>query len=410
MRYPSSDYDLSRLLLWTERGTPAPDSTPGLVALGLVRVTNLQPSLGRVSPKWAFDFSRALSPSGLEDAFRIIRRLVQSVGVQELIPAPRRFFDCAPAACGARQLAQRAWSAYPPTWHLDALGSHQPPGGRPVAIAVLDSGADATHPSLSGLLKSTLPLTDLAGHGTHVASTICGRPWGTPPPLAYDPDYDLEYVPSGILAGREISVVNIAKPRAVFEVDLLKFFWEIDSIRNGTPQILDLLNLSYGGPAFCGSEQNALTTIPGSPLVVAAAGNDSRRVLYPAGYPECLSVAASTRDTAKILAPFIPWNRNSDAGNSPERIKKGLPAVDVYAPGRNIAGAVPVTGANALRPAGFRSGTSMATAYTTGVFGLLYSTTGVTSKLADARIRIAKLAKLSNGGHHLIDLAAQNFF
>lgn len=410
MRYPSSDYDLSRLLLWAGDSVRAPfESDPGLLALGLVRVTNLQPSQPLWRRKLAFDFSRALSPSGLDDAFRIITRLVQPVRVRELIPAPRRFFDCAPAACGARQLAQRAWSAYPPTWHLDAMGSNQQPGGQTVPIGVLDSGADPTHPSLSGLLKKAQALVDLAGHGTHVASTICGRPWGIPPPLAYDPDYNLEYVPPGILTGREILVVNIAKPRAVFEVDLVAYLSALDSFTTPTDR-QQILNLSFGGPAPCDSEADALRTLSGYTLLVAAAGNDSRRVLYPAGYPECLSVAASTRDTAKILAPFIPWNRNSDAGNSPERMQKGLPAIDVYAPGRNIAGAVPVTGANALRPAGFRSGTSMATAYTTGVFGLLYSTTGVTSKLADARIRIAKLAKLSNGGHHLIDLATQNFF
>ncbi len=410
MYYPSTDYDLSRVLLWKEASRPVPsfDSDPGLLALGLVRVVRLQPLLELLNAKWSFHFARPLSPSALADAFRRITELSSPATILELVPAPRRFFACAPSPCGAKKLARRAWAAYPPTWHLDALDAKRPPGALSVKIAVLDSGADPTHPALSGLLKSSQPLVDLAGHGTHIASTICARPWGTLPPGTFDPDYQLGYVPPGILTERPISIANIAKPAAVFEVDIDRYLIALASFLVDRHQIL---NLSFGGPAPFLMEQDALKTLAPFTLLVAAAGNDARPVFYPAGYPECLSVAASTLETANLRLPFIPWDRNNGAVNSPERQFAGLPSVDLYAPGRNIAGAERITAANAFRPAGFRSGTSMATACATGVFGLLYSHTTISKPpLQDAGERIKKLKSLSNGGQHLVDLAARGFF
>ncbi len=410
MRFPSSDYDLSRILLWQEAHSLVPIETdPGLRALGLVRLTDLQAESRR--EKISIDFGQALSAREMETALRRIREIVRGT-IRELAPAPRRFFAaCTPSTCAAQSLAQRAWAAYPPTWHIDALGDDRKPGPNSVTIAVLDSGADFAHPSLSGLILASghQPLTDHAGHGTHIASTICARPWGPPPPPTYDASHQLNFVPPGVLTDRPISLANISQPGRTFEVDWNLYMLALHEQKSNPT---DILNLSIGGPASSPMEQDNLRALLGkNVLITAAAGNDARRVFYPAAYPECLSVAASTRDTANVPFAYLPWDRNNDTLNSFERQAAGRPPVDVYAPGRNIAGAEPVTALNAIRPAGFRSGTSMATAFATGAFGLRYSRLpNISNRLEDALVRIPKLDILKNGGHHLVDLAAFEFF
>ena len=410
MRYPLSDYDLSRILLWQVGRVVSIETDPELRALGLLQVTDFQIGLpGRQS---SLDFARPLAEPDLEAAFRRIRALIPC-NIRELAPPPRRFFAaCAPAPCAAQNLKQRAWAAYTPGWHLDALGDDRQPGQNPVDILVLDSGADLGHPSLSNLIKPLGPqaLTDRLGHGTHIASTICARPWGPPPPPVYDDSYDLNFVPAGILADKQIKLANIAQFARTFEVDWNLYIGALADAVSTPPSIL---NLSIGGPARSDIEAAVLTLLATDKnvLITAAAGNNARRVFYPAGYTHCLSVAASTRDTPKLDFPFIPWDANNDALNSFERQADGLPPVDVYAPGRNIAGAEPITALNITRPAGFRSGTSMATAYATGAFGLRYSRMGqVLKRIDDARNRVAQMDKLSNGGRHLVNLAARSFF
>jgi hypothetical protein len=409
MRYPSSDYDRSRLLLWQVGCSVSVERDPELRALGLILVTNFR--LGLPGLQSSIDFARPLAEPELAAAMRRIRELVPG-DIQELAPAPRRFFAaCASSPCAAQNLKQRAWAAYPPGWHLDALGTDRQPGQHAVDIAVLDSGADLSHPSLANLIKplGVQALTDGVGHGTHIASTICARPWGPPPPAVYDDSYDLNFVPPGILPEWQIRLANIAQFARRFEVDWNLYMQAIETLT----QVPKILNLSIGGPAYSIIEREALGNLANTlnVLITASAGNNGNRVLYPAGYIHCLSVGASTRDTPKIDFPFIPWSANNDTLNSFERQTEGLPAVDVYAPGRNIAGADRITALNLTRPAIFRTGTSMATAYATGAFGLRYSRLGPISKpLIDARTSIAKLSKLSNGGHHLVNLAAQEFF
>jgi len=145
--------------------------------------------------------------------------------------------------------------------------------------------------------------------------------------------------------------------------------------------------------------------------VVAAAGNhqinDSfTQVLYPAGYPECISVGASSRDLELQSFPYKPWNLSND-GPTLERNDAQVPPIDVYAPGRNIVGALPVSLLNKTHPCGYKSGTSMATAFATGIFAVRLSRMSTLPSILYEDAVLAcntKLPYFANGGGHMVDL------
>ena len=68
-----------------------------------------------------------------------------------------------------------------PTWGVQAVRADTSPfTGEGVVVAVLDTGIDRTHPAFAGMEIVTNNFTtesagDLHGHGTHCAGTICGR-------------------------------------------------------------------------------------------------------------------------------------------------------------------------------------------------------------------------------------------
>ena len=76
---------------------------------------------------------------------------------------------------------QVAAPAAGPTWGVKAVGADTSPfTGAGVVVAVLDTGIDRSHPAFAGMEIVTNNFTtesagDLHGHGTHCAGTICGR-------------------------------------------------------------------------------------------------------------------------------------------------------------------------------------------------------------------------------------------
>lgn len=227
--------------------------------------------------------------------------------------------------------------------HLDLGRVHGRSDGSGVVIAILDTGADASHPHLAGrLLQTRRPflqqseslangidddgdgLVDEAyGHGTHVAGILATvAPGATLLPLQILND-------DGVGTAYELAV------------GLHEALWQGADIVN--------LSLSLSDESAVVAATLAKLESEGV-LVVAAAGNSGGAPRYPATDPAALGVAAL--DATNVLAEF-----------------SGRGEVPLGAPGVRIVSSFPGGG---LAEA---SGTSMACAVATGILALLRSDT-----------------------------------
>ena len=205
-------------------------------------------------------------------------------------------------------------------------------------VAVLDTGIDQDHEELDGqviaetnLSESFMP-GDIHGHGTHVAGIIAAK------------DNGLGI--TGIAPGCLLLNVKVADDTGRCSALALAkgIIWAADSgaqiinisieIREPSPELERAVNYAWG---------------QGS-LIIAAAGNHgSESPVYPAYYENCLAVAAAGHDNNLIpLSNFGDW-------------------VDAIAPGLNIYSTLPDN------DYGYKSGTSFACAYISGIGALLFN-------------------------------------
>jgi thermitase len=206
-------------------------------------------------------------------------------------------------------------------------------------VAVLDTGIDAGHEDLRGQVISAVDLTggdsagDVNGHGTHVAGIIAANT-------------DNGTGIAGVASSTRLLNVKVADDtgRCLTPTVAEGIVWAVDhgakvinlslEIRDSTAELQDAVNYAW--------EKGAI-------LVAAASNQDSRGPVYPAYYPNCISVvAARADDTIGPLAGYPDW-------------------IDVAAPGFNILSTLPD---NAY---GYKSGTSFATAYVSGLAALLFT-------------------------------------
>jgi thermitase len=273
-------------------------------------------------------------------------------------------------------------------WYLfNSSGVRQPPGAgtpisgadvdaprawsltrglRGVRIAVVDTGIDAGHPDLVGKVVAAANFTasstvqDLSGHGTHVAGVAAA---------SFDNSV-------GIAGMAPLAQLMDIKVLAVDESG--QTTGDCANVADGVVWAADhganVLNLSLGGPSPCRALETAVAYASSrGALVVAAAGNEGTTSrLYPAAFPDVLSVAATT-------------NRDQLAGFS----NRGASWVDVAAPGDGIVSTLPTfdNGSGAINY-GYMSGTSMAAPVVSGVAALIWpqTTTAVTARDVEARL------------------------
>lgn len=240
------------------------------------------------------------------------------------------------------------------TWGLSATGAIQSAyTGAGIRIAILDTGISLTHPDFLGrrvVTESFVPnetVTDVQGHGTHVAGTASSSRAVT----SNVPRY-------GVAPGADLFVAKVLNNNgAGRELEIMAGIdWALD-------QGCHIINLSLGRPVAVNEghhpeyERLGREALAAGSLIVAAAGNESDRrygyiapVSHPANAPSIMAVAAVGSDEG--IASF------SCGG-------VGLGSVDVAAPGVSVFSSVPGPKFYEKLP-----GTSMASPHVAGIAAL----------------------------------------
>jgi thermitase len=227
----------------------------------------------------------------------------------------------------------------PKTWDL-TTGSTQ------VAVAVIDSGVDQSHPDLTAnllpgfnVLDGSSNTNDSYGHGTEVAGVIAAVTNNAAGVAGYC--WQCRILP--------VKVYNSSNGAYASDI-ATGITWAAD---HGAR----VVNISMAGSAASSAMASAISYAQSrGVLVVGAAGNSGCDCpTYPASYPDVLAVAASDQyDGLYSYSNFGSW-------------------VDVAAPGQNTTTVLtdPSTGA----PHGYNAfgGTSSAAPVVAGIAGLLLS-------------------------------------
>jgi subtilisin family serine protease len=236
---------------------------------------------------------------------------------------------------------------------LDALSESL--DGTGVRVAIIDSGADVTHPLLSHITNG-IDLTnnsdrrtwsnDVVGHGSHCAGTIAARSANGL---------------RGFVPGAEIHVLKIFPGGQYSSL--------LDALDYCIANQIDIVNMSLGSPQpSLTVEQKLQEAVQNGVLCVVAAGNSGGTVQYPASSPNVLAVSA-----IGMLAAVQQETWDSS------QIDPRMVAPDgIFSPmfscfGREVAVCAPGVSIISTVPGGYesQSGTSMAAPHITGLATML---------------------------------------
>lgn len=189
-----------------------------------------------------------------------------------------------PRAAGHRERAV-ASSTQELTWNLTRIGAPvawNVGRGAGARVAVLDTGAQLTHPDLVGRIAASRNFVrpgrsadDDNGHGTHVAGVIAAT------------DNSVGIVGVAPDASLLIAKVLDSRGRGYVSDIIAGLDWAVQNNAR-------VVNMSLGLSTDVPSLRLAVERTVGAGIsVVAAAGNDGGQVNYPAAYPAVIAVGAT---------------------------------------------------------------------------------------------------------------------
>ena len=232
-------------------------------------------------------------------------------------------------------------------WHLNNISAFESwdisMGDKDTIVAVLDTGADLSHPDLAHQIIASIDLVDDDGnaqddngHGTHVCGIIAAE------------------------ANNGIGGSGVAPSSKLFVIDVFdtdgEDWWAnsseiIEGINLAANNEADIINMSLGSYYYDEAYQAAVEYANSrGVIVVAAAGNSSTSLPhYPSDYPTVISVVATDEDN--IIASFSNYGDTKDVC---------APGVGIYSTELNGDYV-------------YMSGTSMAAPIVSGVIALMLS-------------------------------------
>ena len=284
-----------------------------------------------------------------------------------------------------------------PQWGIDAVGAGASQRtGSDVVVAVLDTGIARDHPAFSGVAIVEKDFSgsgngDVVGHGTHCAGTIFGRDVGQRIGVARgvrraligkvlkdDGSGDSEMIFSALSWATEEGA-NVISMSLGFDfpgmvAGLSNDGWPVDL---ATSTALEAYRGNLRMFDAMMAMMRARAPFGGSPLVVAAAGNESRRTVnHKYRIAASLPAAADGVISVAALGPGTELYSVAEFSNS-------LPTL--AAPGVEITSAAAGGGLTTM------SGTSMACPHVAGVAALWWEWLQRSAGRADARGVTARL-------------------
>lgn len=247
-------------------------------------------------------------------------------------------------------------------WGLNAVGlAKSKYTGKGIDLCVLDTGFYKDHPDFADRIingKSFITgenwETDIHGHGTHCAGIAAGN-FSISEKIRYGVAYE-----ANLIIGKVLSDRGMGSTSAI-----------LDAIDNSLEKKHKIISMSLGSPVSIGEkpspifEQIGQRALANNTLLIAAAGNDSKRpglpkpVSSPANAESIMGIGAL--DEALRVASFSNGGLNASNGGR----------VDISAPGTGIFSSY---SANSKLGKIYRkmNGTSMATPFVSGIAALYW--------------------------------------
>ena len=250
-------------------------------------------------------------------------------------------------AFGTSVPGQDVWIGHPDTGyrrHPEVWGMANSPLQATLGWDFVDNDDDPTDAFAEGILR-------WPGHGTRTSSAIVS-PRGRQLPGAGPRGI------SGVAPGARLIPLRVANGVVLFDQANLASAIRAAAGDDRTlvKQRVDVISISLGGPPSRMLEDAVRLAERNGVIVIAAAGNNVKKVIWPARYPHVIALAAS--------------NYNSEVW----RGSSGGSVVAIGAPGESVWIASPkVQGNAAVDCLSMSSGTSYATATTAGIAALWVS-------------------------------------